>query len=141
MITYFDSSVILSLVKKDIHSAIAKKIWDASHDKVSSILLEAECFIVLRRLFSDSNNKDKVLDFEAELDNILTSMHLRVMDHKITEIVRSEKKLSGCRSLDALHLATALYYKNHGPEDFFIATFDQKMVATAKKLGFSVVDF
>ena len=92
-------------------------------------------------LFSGSSYKDKEADFEAELESILSSMHLKVMDHKITEIVRSEKKLAGCRSLDALHLATALYYKNHGPEDFFIATFDQEMAITAKKIGLSVLDF
>jgi len=139
MVTYFDSNVILSLIKNDVHSAIAKKIWNASTDKVSSILLEAECFIVLRRLFL--NNKDKVVNFEAELEAALSSMHLRVMDYKITEIVRNEKKLAGCRSLDALHLATALYYKSQGPDDFFIATFDKGMADLAKKLGFSVLDF
>jgi predicted nucleic acid-binding protein len=50
-------------------------------------------------------------------------------------IVRTENRLAPCRSLDAIHIATALLFQNACPEDFTFFTFDERQAAVAKAVG------
>jgi predicted nucleic acid-binding protein len=66
------------------------------------------------------------------------SISFKIMDASIEDLVRRTPTLSDCRALDAIHLATALYFKNNLDEEIGIVTFDRRMAVLARKLGFSV---
>ena len=56
------------------------------------------------------------------------------MDASIEDLIRLTPALSDCRALDAIHLATALYFKNHLDEQIgIVPPFDRRMAVLARK--------
>ncbi len=138
MPTYFDSSVLLSILKNDSHAQKAAELWAANSERVSSLLLEVECLIVLRRTakhFAGKFDQNWLFTQEEKLKYYLEEVELRRLDEEILNILHLENHLSDCRALDAIHLATALFFRTASPTDFFLATFDIEMSKTAKELG------
>jgi predicted nucleic acid-binding protein len=56
----------------------------------------------------------------------------------VLEALDREPALAECRTLDALHLATALYLRERASEGFRLVTFDDRMRQTGLKLGLEV---
>lgn len=141
MIAYFDSSLLLSILTGDPQVALGVSLWRQYEDRVSSYLLEIESLIVLRRL-SLQNKKiystSWLQEGEDRLGHYLEEISLKPVDSAILEIIRTEKKLSGCRALDAIHLATALFFRVAADQEFSFCTFDKDLGAQAKQFGFSV---
>lgn len=131
---YFDSSVILSVLLNDSNSSEAVEIWNQEDKRVSSILFEAEILNVLRRtqsLQKDVWRKEK----EKALVSYLDEISLRNMDMAVIEANREDVRLSQCRTLDSIHLATAILFRKVSPSLKFY-TFDKRMKAAAVTLGF-----
>ncbi len=61
------------------------------------------------------------------------------IDDDILDIIRKNAFLANCRSLDAIHVATALYFKPYQDEPIQIVTLDSRMRETAGKAGFTVL--
>lgn len=132
MPAYFDSSVLLSLVLGDRHAARALALWQET-DRVSSLLLEIECRSVIRRISGERQSAEAMRSAERRLEAALEEVTLKPLDEEIAEIVRSTPALAGCRSLDAVHLATALFYRAGGGENLRVCTFDAKMAEIAAR--------
>jgi predicted nucleic acid-binding protein len=141
MISYFDSSVILSELLVEREEPDLVRLWEESSERLSSNLLKIECVIGIRRAalaqgLSPDNGWAK-----ERIDLMLRStetISFKIMDASIEDIIRLTPTLSDCRALDAIHLATAQYFKNNLDEQIRIVTFDRRMAALARKLGFSV---
>jgi predicted nucleic acid-binding protein len=140
--TYFDSSVLLTVLLAEPRAEEASKVWLESEAKVSSILLEAECLNAIRRYASSIGKKipagwvEERVAFMGESLADLTAKHV---DGEVLSAIRSESALSDCRTLDAIHLATALYFRAKGDDELRLASFDVKMRETARKLGFKLL--
>lgn len=116
-------------------------LWNQLEGKVSSILLEAECLITLRRmsLRVQGTEPDKWLASRTSaLSQLLLEIHLKHIDASIMEIIRHENLLSECRTLDALHLATALYFRDRSGEAFGLLSLDERMRQIARKFALPV---
>lgn len=138
---YFDSSLVLSILLNESISLEAAKIWSENRLRISSVLLEAECYIGLRRQNTKKNNTSKT-SIEKNLLFIadrLETVTLTAFDSKILPIIRAEKLLAACRSLDAIHIATAIYLRDNTGEEIKIASFDSRLRETAIKLNFDVL--
>jgi predicted nucleic acid-binding protein len=139
---YFDSSVLLAVLLGEARAEEAAKLWLGHEDKVASILVEVECLNGLRRYAARMGKKippkwlEEKLNFMGESLTDLTAKH---MDGEILSVVRAESALSECRTLDAIHVATALYFKSKSDDDLHLVSFDERMCETAKKLGLSVL--
>lgn len=135
---YFDSSVLLTVLLAEPRAEEAAGLWLESPGKVSSILLEAECLNGLRRYVSRMGKKVPsgwLDDRVAYMGECLTDVVTKNIDSEILSQLRSGKNLSDCRTLDAIHLATALYFSVRGEEELRVVSFDAKMRETAAKLG------
>lgn len=142
MLIYVDSSFLLSILFGEDDGEISKEIWKTYDFRVSSILLEAECLVTLRRFYH--NNKKNLekswLDWkEKELYELLEEVNIRILDEEIIEYIKLKKELSTCRTLDAIHLATGSEFKNNTAADIKICTYDDRMRKTAKKMNFTVL--
>jgi predicted nucleic acid-binding protein len=142
MIEYFDSSLVLSMLLKEERQHEAHSIWNASNLRVSSVLLKVEPHISLERIYKHTPNRFSghwLSDKQAELDALLAKVVFIPLTESLADFMRQTKGLAGCKSLDAIHIATALHIsKRYGVDGVRVHTFDKMMVRTAQELGFAV---
>ena len=141
MISYFDSSVLLSELLSEREEPEAAIRWEESSERLSSNLLKIECLIGIRRaaLAQGLSPDDRWAKERIELMLRSTeTLTFKIMDASIEDLIRLTPMLSDCRALDAIHLATALYFRSNLDEQIGIVTHDRRMAALARKLGFSV---
>ena len=136
---YFDSSVILSALLEEKDTA--DELWVGSDRRLSSALLRIECVVAIRRAAiqravapEDSWARER-LDAPARF---LEAMSFKAIDGSIEEVIRLNPALAGCRTLDAIHVATALHFKPYVEGSLEIVTLDRRMRQLAGKLGFQV---
>ncbi len=139
MPAYFDSNILVSILKNDSQAGRAARLWEDHKVRVSSILLEIECLIVIRRFgrqFEERLPEGWLPAKENQLQKALGAVTLRGIDSVIVEIIRHEPLLSQCRSLDAIHLATALYFQRNSDDPCYFFTFDSTLDGVARKFKF-----
>ncbi|MGW6725160.1 type II toxin-antitoxin system VapC family toxin [Nocardia sp. NPDC055029] len=125
---YLDTSVAVRIILG--HSPEAAKWFDnsAASDAtrvVSSRLLRTEITRVLRRESLPVLDRDRILDY----------IDIIPVDHAVLN--EAEAIISHIRTLDAIHLASAL---RSGLEDLTVVTHDKNMATVAEHLGFPVYD-
>ena len=142
MIIYIDSSFLLSILFQEETYEESKKTWQGYNYRVSSLLLESECLVTLRRFYVNNAptlEKNWLSIKEKELYDLLDEVNIRIFDENITEYIKLKEDLSNCRTLDAIHLATAMEFKDNSGTDISICTYDKRMRKAARKLNFSVL--
>ena len=138
-LSYFDSSFLLAILLDEERQEEAYAYWQNS-TRVSSILLRIETIIVLRRTYEINkqklesnwlNKKTKVLN------NYLDAVNYKVISSKTEREIYSRNELTRCRSLDAIHIATALQFRelNNG-EEVNLYTYDRTMHGLAEYYSF-----
>jgi hypothetical protein len=76
MLSYFDSSVILSILFNEQRQYEAYLLWQNSDIKVSSLLLEIETLVSLRRAYKNSNYDKEWFDEKTnQLSEYLESIN------------------------------------------------------------------
>ncbi len=141
MVCYYDSSVMLSAVLEEKRDYDYTLLWDNVSTRLSSNLLKIECIIGVRRaglmqgLDPDNEWVTQRIDI---LEQYFNGIYFKLIDDSIEKTIRKCTALADCRSLDAIHLATALYFKPHLEEPVFISSLDKRMRAVASKLGFKL---
>ncbi len=142
MLYYFDSSVILAILLDEKRKAEATKLWQEATVRVSSILLKLETITVLRRTYE--HNKSK-LDSSwlskktSEMGEYFQEMNFRIIDEDIEKAFFLKKELAQCKTLDAIHISTAIELSKLVPKSkFYLYTFDGDMVKLAKLLKFKI---
>lgn len=139
---YFDSSVLLAILLQESSSQTAGHLWEEYPNRVSSLLMNAECWTGIRRHFLHIGKKPPAGWMEergAFLDTKLEEVSIKPIDVQIVSRLKSEPGLANCRTLDALHLATALECRERIGEDLVLITLDRKMGETAMKAGLKVL--
>ena len=66
-------------------------------------------------------------------------MIIREVDRDVLETLRRLPALETCRSLDALHLATAMLFQEHLDKRLKLCALDGRMRTAAKRLQLMVV--
>jgi predicted nucleic acid-binding protein len=138
---YFDSSVILSVLLEEEDHPPAHELWIGAERRLSSGLLRLECIIAIRRIAilqglpADGAWARERLDL---LTGFLDALNFRAIDGAIEEIIRLTPALADCRTLDAIHVATALHFKPYVEGSLEVVTLDRRMKHLAMKLGFQV---
>lgn len=125
---YLDSSVAIRIILG--HSPEAAAWFDEataneSDRVISSRLLRTEITRVLRREGLSVSDRDQITDY----------VHIVPIDHAILN--EAEAIISHIRTLDAMHLASALWC---GLDELIIVTHDKVMGQVAEQLGFRVHD-
>jgi predicted nucleic acid-binding protein len=142
MVIYIDSSFLLSIIFEEENSEISKTIWKDHDYRVSSILLELECLVTVRRFYNNNRNslEGNWLGLkEKELSELLQEVNIRIVDEKILEYIKLKAELSNCRTLDAIHMATGLEFKDNLAVDVKICTYDERMKRLARAMNLPVL--
>jgi predicted nucleic acid-binding protein len=142
LLTYFDSSILLASLLDEKRKTEALKLWNTATIRVSSILLRLETITVLRRTYE--HNKAKLPKLwlakkTSELNEFLQEVNIRIIDEDIEKIMSLKKEIAKCKTLDAIHIATAIEFsKLVSQKDFMLNTFDKEMAKLARSLKMNI---
>jgi len=143
MISYFDSSLLLAILFDEKRFEEAWTAWNSSKTRVSSILLKIETCVSLQRYYKTnmrSFNADWLNKKEKILDNLLDDVFYKPIEEPFGSTIAKNKSIAGCKSLDAIHIATALFFRQHSKNDHIhICSFDKNMLTVAEQLGFKTI--
>ena len=136
MIAYLDSSVLLRVI---LGQRNAVKEWRAIERGVASALVEVECLRTLDRLRVRASLSDEAIALRREaVFRLLESMEIIDLTRPI--LTRASQPLpTALGTLDAIHLATALLWREGRQEDLMMATHDDALAVAARASGFHVV--
>ncbi len=136
MIAYLDASVVLRLVLGEPNKLAE---WKRVRTAVASALTEVECLRTLDRLGRGGVLADTdVATRRAAVFRLLEGV-------EAVDIVRpilrraSEPFPTPLGTLDAIHLATALAWRDVGKVDIVMATHDKALATGARSVGLEVI--
>jgi predicted nucleic acid-binding protein len=136
VIAYLDSSVLLRIV---LRQPDALKEWRNVQRGIASALVEVECLRTLDRLRHTQGvaDADIALRREAVFRLIET---LEVVEPTRTVLTRAAQPLpTTLGTLDAIHLASALLWKDQNGIELVMATHDVALATAARASGLRVV--
>jgi predicted nucleic acid-binding protein len=131
--------MVLAILLDEKKKTEAYEYWQDSSIRVSSILLRIETVVSLRRTYEYYKNRldDAWLAEKSKLlDEYLNEVNYRIIGTKIEREIYLKKELSKCRSLDAIHIATALKFREMNNVDVVLYTFDKTMYELAEHYRF-----
>ena len=133
---YVDSSV---LIRKLFSEPDDLKEWPKIKVSFSSRILRLECL----RTYDRWKVRNQALPAEiaakhSELTELMRSVSLLPLTVRILERAEQPCPVS-LASLDAIHLATALFWREKHGDDFTFATHDQELGLAAKAYGLNVI--
>jgi predicted nucleic acid-binding protein len=135
VITYLDSSVVLDRIVDEPASAA---LWREIDQTVCSVLLETECLRAIDRFRIVGMMDEGALVRSREV------LFMILASSEVVEVGRAVLDRAALpfpsviRTLDAIHLATALIYRETtGP--LRIATTDRALARASRAMGFEVV--
>ena len=136
MIAYLDSSTILRIV---LGQANALKEWRSITQGVASALVEVECLRTLDRLRLSESLKDAEIAARREaVFRLLEAIEVVELTRPI--LSRAAQPLpTALGTLDAIHLATALLWKERTRADLVMATHDEGLATASRASGLRVV--
>ena len=135
MIAYLDSSVLLRIILGQAHRL---KEWKTVRQGVTSALTEVECLRTLDRLRIGEELKHEAFARRREAVFRLIE-ELEVVEMSRPVLVRAALPLPvPLGTLDSIHLATALLWRERAAADVLFATHDSALATEATSCGFRV---
>ena len=136
MIAYLDSSVILRVVLRQ--SGVLKE-WRTVGEGVASALVEVECLRTLDRLHHLSGIADQDIAVRREAVYRLLEA-VEIVEPTRVILTRAAQPLpTVLGTLGAIHLATALLWRERAGVELVMATHDTALGTAARACGLGVV--
>ena len=136
MIAYLDSSVLLRVILGQPGSLPE---WESIRAGVASALVEVECLRTLDRLRLRARIPDADLAARREAVYRLTE-EIEIVEPTLPVLRRAAQPMpTPLGTLAAIHLATALAWREARHQDLIVATHDQALGLAARGSGFRVV--
>ncbi len=134
MIAYADSSVLLRVILRQPNRL---KQWKAIETGVASALVEVECLRTLDRLRAAISDEDLAVRRETVFR--LTE-EMEIVEPTFAVLNRAAQPLPiPLGTLDAIHLATAMMWREVRDEEIVMATHDQALGTAARASGLHVI--
>lgn len=136
MIVYLDSSALLRII---LRQRDALKEWNQIARGIGSALVEVECLRTLDRLRLNERHGDEAVAERREAVYRLTAaMEIVEIGHAV--LARASQPLpTALGTLDAIHLATALLWKERTGAALSVATHDAALATAARASGLPVL--
>jgi predicted nucleic acid-binding protein len=136
VIAYVDSSVVLRLV---LGQPGRLNEWSSVDAAVASAVVEVECLRTLDRLRLQRAVGDRALAERREAVFALVR-RFEIVEAGRAVLARAALPLpTALGTLDAIHLATAVLWRESQGQDLAIATHDAALGTAARASGFSVI--
>lgn len=136
MIAYVDSSVLLRIV---LGQRDRLKEWKRIEQAVASALVELECLRTLDRLRIRMDISSGILVSRREAVFQLMGEFSVVAPSRQVLARAAQPFPTPLGTLDAIHLATALLWKERGPSQLVMATHDPALATAARASGLKVI--
>ncbi|MDQ2916768.1 MAG: PIN domain-containing protein [Pseudomonadota bacterium] len=136
MIAYVDSSVLLRVVLGQ-SNALAQ--WQRIASGIASALVEVESLRTLDRVRLAEGYSDEIVAERREaVYRLLESMEIAEITYSV--LARAAQPLpTALGTLDAIHLATALLWKEQTGKDVTMATHDTALAVASRATGLRVI--
>ena len=136
MSVYVDSSVALRIA---LGSPDALDGWQSWSPAVASGLIEVECLRTLDRLrLAESVRAEELAGRREWIYDFLS--RLEIADISPVVLTRAAQPLPvPLRTLDAIHLATAILWRESMHDELTVATHDTALALAARAMGFRVL--
>jgi len=132
---YIDSSVVLRIVFGE-ERPLAE--WHLVRRAISSVLLHVECRRAVDRERITSRHFEQVALYrDALMQTFETFEFIDVTDDVISLAAQAMPIV--IRTLDAIHLATALDWQRRERKDFVFMTHDTQLADATRRAGFDVL--
>ncbi len=136
MIAYLDASVVLRLVLGEPEPL---KGWRKLDAVVASALTEVECLRTLDRLTQMGLiSADALPERRITVYELLESVEIIAVGPAVLRRA-AQPFPTPLGTLDALHLATAMSWRDARNEELTMATHDRALAAAARASGFAVI--
>jgi predicted nucleic acid-binding protein len=136
VIAYVDSSVLLRVV---LGQSDKLADWKSIETGVASGLVEVECLRTLDRLRLRADLPDEELAARREAVYRLTE-EMELVEPSGAVLSRASQPMpTPLGTLDAIHLATALLWRERGSPDLIMATHDAALGVAARACGLRVL--
>ena len=136
MIVYLDASIVLRLVLGESSPLSQRKRFAGA---VASALAEVECLRTLDRMArTGSLTVEEVADRRAGLYRFLEEVELVDVTRSLLRRA-SEPFPTPLGTLDAIHLATAIGWRDSHREPLVMATHDKALGTAARAVGLEVI--
>jgi predicted nucleic acid-binding protein len=135
MNVYVDSSVVLRLI---FGEKVRLREWRDIEQPVASTLLVVECFRALDRLRISGRSSEALIPYYEALHASVQ----RINGIALTQIVLDRAADSfpvTLKTLDAIHLATAILWRESKSSELLFATHDRTLALAARAFGFRVL--
>ena len=140
MFGYFDSSLFLAILLDENRQDEAIYIWKSNPIKISSILLKIETNISLLKFYKQNEYKlgiNWLNEKKALRKKLLNEVFLNDITESFADTMEQNDILAKCKSLDAIHIATAIdISEKYSKSEICICSFDKNMLRIAKEFGF-----
>ena len=135
---YADSSAVLSWIFGEPEGEAVREVLAAADSVLASDLTLVECDrTILRAQTTRRITEAQAADRRGLLIATAAHWHLLRLDAEVIERARRPFPAETIRTLDALHLATALAARAASP-DLVLLSLDERMRAAGRGLGFTV---
>ncbi len=136
MIAYIDTSVVLRIIFGEPHRLpVPSKVQGLFANEI----LKIECFRTLERMRLSLNFSEKeMVEYSVNLNQALRSINLIKFDQSIGERACQAFPIT-IKTLDAIHLSTALLWKGKKEKEMIFLTHDEQLGKTAAAVGFTVL--
>ena len=136
MIAYLDASVILRRVLNQPGPEID---WSPIEGTITSSLAEVECFRALDRIRLSGNVDEIRLALAREhIYAALKSCDVLEVGQNVLDRAGAPFPI-GIKTLDAIHLATAMIYRDYSGNPILMATHDRALARASRAMGLEVV--
>jgi len=136
MIAYLDASVVLRLILGE-PGRLAE--WPKIREAVASALAEVECLRTLDRLaFAGALTSDELAERRSAVYTLLEAVELVDVDRTVLRRA-SEPFSTPLGTLDAIHLATAVAWRDRRQVSLTMATHDKTLARAARAAGLGVI--
>lgn len=139
MLTYADSSAILAWLLNQPGGPEARRLFRGSERVSCSVLTLFECDRTLHRCVATGALSPAVAErARAAIAAAARSWSVTPLGEEVLAAARRRFPREPIRSLDALHLGTALLLQTTSP-DLVLVTLDRRLAENARLLGFAVL--
>ncbi|MDH3285227.1 MAG: PIN domain-containing protein [Acidobacteriota bacterium] len=136
MMAYVDSSVLLRVI---LGRKNRLREWRSVETGVASVLVEVECLRTLDRLLLRTKFSDEELASRREAVYRLTE-EMEIIETSSAVLARASQPLpTPLGTLDAIHLASAMMWREQEAGEVVMATHDDALGMAARAVGFRVV--
>jgi len=132
---YLDSSVLLRIVLGQ-RNALSRS---GSEQRITSALAETECLRTLDRLrLVDRIAAEEIATRREAVYDLLNGVEVIEVSHAVLDRAAQPLPLP-LKTLDAIHLATAMLWREYESTEVTFATHDAGLAAAARSVGFTVM--